>query len=304
MKNHPIYVEIPIHTNIETLWEASQDPVLHAQWDLRFSSITYVPKKESEPQLFSYKTKMGFTAVEGWGKSVGSFHAEDGSRTSSLHFGTDQSLSPIREGKGYWKYQPKHDDTITFLTQYDYTPGFGRIGDFVDHLIFRPLMGWGTALSFDVLKKWLEQGETPASQYVRFFSHWILTFFFFFIWIYHGLIPKLIYRHPGEMEMVQASLPLSNTQSLWAVLIIGMGEVIFGWIWLFYRKKRHLFFLQMILLPLLTLSAVLADPRSLVDPFNPFTFNLALFVLSMMGYFISAAELPTAANCKRKKEGA
>ncbi|MDQ0298345.1 hypothetical protein J2S78_000753 [Salibacterium salarium] len=301
MKNNPIYVEIPIHTNMDALWEASQNPDLHTQWDLRFSSITYLPKNESEPQLFSYKTRIGFgIEVEGWGKSVGSFHGEDGSRTSSLHFGTDQTISPIREGRGYWKYQPKHDDTITFLTQYDYTPRFGQIGNWVDHFIFRPLMGWGTALSFDVLKKWLEKGETPVSQYVRFFSHWILTFFFFFIWMYHGLIPKLIYRHPDEIGMVQASIPLSNTAALWVVLIIGIGEALFGLMWLCYRKKRHLFFLQMILLPLLTLSAVLADPRYLVDPFNPLTFNLALFVLSIIGYFISTG-LPTATNCKRKK---
>ncbi|MGY4690798.1 DoxX-like family protein [Salibacterium sp. K-3] len=301
MKNTPIYVEIPIHTNMDALWEASQNPALHTQWDLRFSSITYLPKKESEPQLFSYRTGIGFAAVEGWGKSVGRFDGEDGSRTSSLHFGTDQTLSPIREGKGYWKYHPEHDDTITFLTQYDYTPGFGRIGDWLDRLMFRPLMGRGTALSFDVLKKWLEKGETPGSQYVRFFSHWILTFFFFFLWMYHGLLPKLLYRHPDEIAMVQASLPLSNTQALWVVLIMGMGEVVFGLIWLFYRKKRQLFLLQLILLPFLTVSAALADPRSLVDPFNPFTFNLALFVLSVIGYVISTTELPTAANCKRKK---
>ena len=81
---------------------------MHEQWDLRFSSITYLPKEEGEPQSFTYSRTVGpFINVEGWGKSVGTFHKEDGSRTSSLHFGTDQWISPIREGRGYWKYEPQ-----------------------------------------------------------------------------------------------------------------------------------------------------------------------------------------------------
>ena len=190
MKSKPIYVEIPINADIEKLWEASQKPNMHEQWDLRFSSITYLPKQVNEPQEFTYQTKVGFgLKVEGWGKSVGTFHAEDGSRTSSLHFGTDQAISIIREGRGYWKYKPK-EEGVTFLTQYDYEVNFGRAGKVFDRMIFRPLIGWATALSFDVLKRWLEKGESPRSQYIRFFSSWMITFLFFFIWTYHGLMPK------------------------------------------------------------------------------------------------------------------
>lgn len=142
MKKKPIYVEIPIDTEMEKLWKASQIPNLHQQWDLRFSSITYLPKEDNEPQKFTYKTKVCFgVQIEGWGKSVGSFHAEDGSRTSSLHFGTDQAISIIREGRGYWKYIPNQDDSsLRFLTEYNYEPSFGRIGKLVDQLVFRPLM--------------------------------------------------------------------------------------------------------------------------------------------------------------------
>ena len=108
MKSKPIYVEIPIQAEIEKVWEASQKPNMHEQWDLRFSSITYLPKEEGKPQEFVYSRTVGpFINVEGWGKSVGTFHKENGTRSSSLQFGTEQWISPIREGRGFWKYEPR-----------------------------------------------------------------------------------------------------------------------------------------------------------------------------------------------------
>lgn len=79
MKTKPIYVEIPIQVPIQRVWDASQEPDLHAQWDLRFSSISYLPKNEEEPQFFTYTRKAGpFLTVEGWGKSSGSQQLKNG----------------------------------------------------------------------------------------------------------------------------------------------------------------------------------------------------------------------------------
>jgi len=300
MKNKPIYVEIELHTDMDQLWDATQTPNLHEQWDLRFSSITYLPRQENQPQHFSYKTKLGFGLhIEGWGATVGTYARKDGTRTSSLHFGTNDTISIIKEGKGYWQYKPDIN-SITFLTQYDYDINFGRIGQVVDRLVFRPLIGWATALSFDVLKRWLEKGETPSSQYIRFFSSWMITLLFFFIWIYHGLVPKLVNMHPDEISMVKHLLPMSASEAYWMVTIIGIAEMIFGVIWLLYKNKRRLFVLQIILFPLLTLSAVLAEPSLLIHPFNPLTFNISLLVLSIVGFLMSK-DVPTATSCKRKR---
>lgn len=300
MKKKPVYVEIDISTSMDQLWKATQTPHLHEQWDLRFSSITYLPKKENEPQHFSYKRSLGFgQTIEGWGITSGSHEGKDGMRSSSLHFGTDAALSPIKEGKGYWKYIPREND-ITFLTQYDYTVPFGKFGQMVDQLLFRPLIGWGTALSFDVLKRWLEKGETPISQYARFSVSWCITFLFSFIWLYHGLIPKLIFMHPDEISMVNNLVPLSHENAYRIVTITGILEVIFGLGWPFYKKKRNLFGLQIIVFPLLTITAVIADPSSLVHPFNPLTFNISLLILSLVGFFMSK-DVPSATICKRKR---
>lgn len=299
MKSKPIYVEIPIHVPIQQVWDASQDPELHAQWDLRFSSISYLPKEEEEPQLFTYTRNVGpFLTVKGWGKSSGSVQLADGSRSSSLHFGTDQKISPIREGRGYWKYEPVEKGTI-FLTQYDYTSNFGKAGQFID-IFFRPLIGYATALSFDVLKRWLEKGEAPVSQYLRYFYMQLLTMFFSIIWIYQGLVPKLIAMHPQEKSMVASGLSITDEQAVMAVFAFGVAEIIFGVIWFCYRRKRQLLLVQIVIFPLLTIAALITSPETAIHPFNPVTFNLSLIVLTTIGLQISR-DLPTAASCKRKK---
>ncbi|MDV6379266.1 DoxX-like family protein [Sporosarcina sp. GW1-11] len=298
MKSKPIYVEIPIHVPLQRVWDASQQPDLHAQWDLRFSSIRYLPKEEDEPQRFTYTRNVGPFTVEGWGESSGSAILADGSRSSSLHFGTDQKISPIREGRGYWKYEPMEDGT-KFLTQYDYQTNVGKVGQLMDS-VFRPLMGYATALSFDVLKRWLEKGEAPISQYRRFFTMHLLTLFFAFLWIYQGLVPKLLAMHPQEIAMVASGLSLSDAAATNVVFAIGVAEVLFGVVWLLYRKKRHLFILQMIAFPLLTIAAFVAAPETAIHPFNPITCNVSLLVLTGIGLLVSH-DLPTAASCKRKR---
>lgn len=300
MKQKPIYVEIPIEADIEQVWNASQNPELHEQWDLRFSSITYLPKEDGQPQQFTYSRTVGpLLKVEGWGKSIGTHHKDDGTRSSSLHFGTDQWFSPIREGRGYWKYEPQKN-SVTFLTQYDYDVNFGLTGKMIDRFAFRPLIGWGTALSFDVLKRWLEKDEAPRSQYLRFFSTYLMTFLFTFIWLYQGLIPKIIGMHPEERAMVGSTFSFSESQLTIAILIIGTLEVLFGLLWLCYPRKKQLFALQLILFPLLTIAAVIAVPSTAVHPFNPVTFNLALIALSTIGLFVSK-DVPTAQSCKRER---
>jgi hypothetical protein len=302
MKNKPIYVEIPIQASIDEVWRMTQNPEIHEQWDLRFSSITYLPKKsEDAPQSFLYETKLGCgVKVAGWGKSIGTHNKKDGSKTSSLQFGTDQKISLISEGKGFWQYIPR-DNGITFLTLYDYNVRFGLFGRFLD-LFFRPLMGWATALSFDVLKRWIEKGESPRTQYVRVLSSTIITMLFFFIWLYQGLVPKIIAKHPEEVVMLSSLTSLKGTAAVKGVGIIGVLEVLFALIWLLYRKKRHLLALQMIVFPVLSISALIATPSISSHPFNPVTFNASLWVLSIIG-FLLATDLPTATNCKRTRKG-
>lgn len=72
----------------------------------------------------------------------------------------------LAEGSGYWRYVPGPIG-IRFLTGYDYRPRWGRCGAVADRLVFRPLMGWATAWSFDRLRLWCERGTHPRAALAR-----------------------------------------------------------------------------------------------------------------------------------------
>lgn len=84
------------------------------------------------------------------------------------------------------------------------------------------------------------------------------------------------------------------------IVWIGVAEILLGLCWLYPRGKRQLFGLQIIFFPVLTLAAIVADPTSIIAPFNPVTFNLSLWILSIIGFVLSK-NLPSAKNCKRKR---
>lgn len=293
-------METEIDSSIEEVWHYTQQPQLHEQWDLRFTSITYNEKEhEDAPQTFTYTTNVmpGIT-VAGWGESKGTHEKASGVKTSSLHFGTSQLISPIKEGRGYWQYIP-NGDHLTFLTQYDYDVRFGKLGQLLD-LLFRPVIGWATALSFDVLSRWIQSGEKPATQYRRFFSYYLLCFLFSFIWIYQGLVPKVMMNHPLEIEMLMKLSPLSSGQASTAIVWVGNVEIIVGFLFLIPRIQQLLLKLQIGLFPLLTISAIIASPAAATAPFNVVTLNIVLWISSIIALLLTK-ELPTARFCNRKR---
>lgn len=159
-----IYVETRIRGSLDELWERTQQPHVHQRWDLRFSTIDYLPKPDSaHPQQFRYATRIGFGMnICGTGETVGQRDLSDGRRTSALRFQSDDPKSLIATGSGYWQYLPESDG-VRFLTWYDYQTRFGLPGRLFDRLVFRPVMGWATAWSFDRLRLWIERGIEPEA---------------------------------------------------------------------------------------------------------------------------------------------
>lgn len=155
MRSRGIYVETAIRADLHAVWNATQDPIQHARWDLRFSEISPSGTSESGASTFTYERRVPFHTVRGTGVSLGEKDGLDGARTSALRFQTEDRLSPIAAGRGYWRYASDGKITV-FITGYDYTPGWGVLDVFV-----RPLLGWATAWSFDRLRIWLEAGVPP-----------------------------------------------------------------------------------------------------------------------------------------------
>lgn len=155
-----LYVETRVRTDRALLWERTQDPRQHQRWDLRFTRIEHLPPESGRPQRFTYAIRLPWREVAGVGESLGERSRPDGQSTSALRFASDDPLSPIRSGRGWWRYVPD-GDRIRFLTGYDYDVRWGIAGPVVDRLILRPWMGWATAWSFDRLRIWCEDGVAP-----------------------------------------------------------------------------------------------------------------------------------------------
>jgi hypothetical protein len=283
---------------MDELWRLTQTPEAHRRWDLRFTDIRYLPRPdESQPQRFVYETRIGFgMAVRGEGESVGS-REKDGARTSALKFSSADPKSLIESGAGYWKYVPT-DDGIRFLTRYDYQTRFGAVGRAFDATVFRPLMGWATAWSFDRLRLWLEDGVDPGMAASLSLIHAAARWALGFVWIYQGVFPKLIFQDTGELDILKASGLVAGLEHK-VLTAVGVAEVLFGVLFLVLWRARSMFAVNAVVLVFLVLGAAFSQPRLLVAPFNPLTLNLSMVALGVAGY-LASSRLPTSLRCLRR----
>jgi hypothetical protein len=294
-----IYVEILVRAPMDALWAHTQTPALHEKWDVRFSRIDYLPKAhETEPQRFRYATRIGFGfEVSGEGETVGQRDSTDGSRSSALRFSSAQPLSIIREGSGYWKYMPTTEG-IRFLTWYDYRTRFGPVGTLFDRLIFRPLIGWATAWSFDRLRLWLEQRVDPEQAMRQTLIHFIARVAAAVVFAYQGLVPKLLTRNLDEVAMLR-DVGLSTGVTDIAVIALGIFELAFAAVLLvaWHRRWPSL----MCLASMLVATAVvgLNSPQYLAAAFNPVSLNLAVACLAGIDLLV-LGNIPSAARCRRR----
>ena len=290
-----IYVERLIRGDMERVWEQTQRPELHEPWDLRFTKIEYLPRgSPTEPQRFKYTTRIGFGLhIAGQGESTGNREASTGLRTSALKFWSDDQKSLIEAGSGYWKYIPTQNG-VRFLTWYDYRPRFGAVGRLVDKVLFRPLLGWATAWSFDRLGLQIEKGLDPRiamqSSVIHAFSRLSIAF----IWLWQGLVPKLVFNDADERAMMAAS-----HLSTGLVPVVGLVEIAIAVCAITSWRRRSFFLFNIAAMVAALVDVAITRPSYLVGAFNPAALNLAIIALSVIGY-IAGVQLPSASHCLRR----
>jgi len=287
-------VEIFLRAPLDEVWRLTQQPAVHQRWDLRFSEIQYLPRPdESEPQRFLYATRIGFgLAIRGTGESVGERLLPSGEATSSLSFGSEDWKSLISTGSGYWRYVPL-DGGVRFFTWYDYATRFGVVGRVLDRCASRPLMGWATAWSFDRLRLWLEQGQTPEASLAWTWVYALARCAVTFVWIWHGSVPKLIARDAAERLM----LAQAGVSSGW-LASIGVEELVFGAVVLLLWRRRWPLVVTVIAMLLALVSVAWNSPQFVTAAFNPVTLNVSMIVLSALAW-IAMPHVPTAKRCLR-----
>jgi hypothetical protein len=274
----PVFVETILHVSLDEVWRATQEPQLHQGWDLRFSEIEYLPKDSADaPQRFRYRTRIGFGLdMAGEGESVAERSAADGSRTSVLRFWSDDSKSLIRDGSGFWKYEPV-EGGVRFLTVYDYRTRFGLAGRILDRCAFRPLMAWATAWSFDRLRIWLEEGVPPVTSRRVAVAHAIARAALAFTWLYQGLVPKLLDRDSGELALAVATI--GARLALPSVIAAGVFEITIGIALLLFTRSRALVIASMLLVSMLTIAGIVATPAIATAAFNAVSLTIAMLAL-------------------------
>jgi hypothetical protein len=294
----PIYVETRIHAPLEAVWDATQVPDRHVRWDLRFTGIRYLPRADpAAPQAFEYSTRLGFgLRIVGTGETVGS-HEGPSTRVSALKFGSEDRKSLIREGAGYWKYVDEPAG-VRFLTQYDYGTRFGGLGRVLDRLAFRPLLGWATAWSFDRLRLWLERGVDPTLSLVRAGSSAVVRTALALAWLWHGLVPKLLFPAADERAMLAGSGLFPGHEDA-VMRVIGVGEVAFGLAFLLLPRVRALHLVNVLGLLALAVGALVGAPEVYLAAFGPASLTFAMIGLSCVGLLVER-DLPSARRCLRR----
>jgi hypothetical protein len=88
-----------------------------------------------------------------------------------------------------------------------------------------------------------------------------------FVWIYQGLVSKVLTAHPDEIRMLSSLISIPVDSKL-AIRFVGLMEILFGFVWLVPFQKRKLFLVHAFIIFSLTISAWIANPQSFVHPFS------------------------------------
>ena len=161
-----------------------------------------------------------------------------------------------------------------------------------------PLMGWATAWSFDRMRLWAEKGQTPEASLSLWLVHATARLSIAAIWIWHGLVPKLIFRNTDEQAMLaQAGVSLRSLP--WILSGMGGIEILIGLFVLGAWRWKPVFAANIALMVAALVGVATNSPQYLQAAFNPVTLNLAVIALSIVGW-VAASSAPSSRKCLRE----
>jgi hypothetical protein len=105
-----------------------------------------------------------------------------------------------------------------------------------------------------------------------------------FIWIYQGVVPKLLGPHEDELAM-DLALGFTPEAARIVAYLAGAGEVAMGIIVWWVRRPWPLWLTLAAMIGLLGYAA-LATPQFLLGAFNPVTINAAMAALALVSLLL------------------
>jgi uncharacterized membrane protein YphA (DoxX/SURF4 family) len=103
-----------------------------------------------------------------------------------------------------------------------------------------------------------------------------------FVWLYHGLVPKLLFMHPDELlPLLNAGMP--EDRAVLFIKLAGWAEVALGLGLVVLRRARWPYYLTAGLMIVATFTVLLYAPILFHAAFNPTSLNLLVFLLAVIG---------------------
>lgn len=102
------------------------------------------------------------------------------------------------------------------------------------------------------------------------------------IWIYHGLVPKILFRHVSELELV-AMGPIFVDAEL-TIVIAGVVEVSIGLLVLIFWKQVWPIVISLAGFSVLLLGAIALSPELAIQAFNPVTLTVSAIMFCLIQF--------------------
>ncbi|WP_299591193.1 DoxX-like family protein [uncultured Microbulbifer sp.] len=115
-----------------------------------------------------------------------------------------------------------------------------------------------------------------------------------FVWLYHGVVPKLLGPHRDELAMNMA-LGLTVKDAELLARFGGVSEVLLSVAVILFWKQRWPLVLTAAAMVALLMYALVAVPELAMGAFNPVTTNLCVLVLSLVA--LNQLEKSSCASC-------
>ena len=113
------------------------------------------------------------------------------------------------------------------------------------------------------------------------------------IWLYQGLVPKLLGPHPDEVAMSNA-LGIPPHLQASASYAAGAGEVLLGLCVLLLHRRAWPQVISAVATAVLLVFVAIYTPRYLIGAFNPVVMNVASIALSIVALLALRAEATSA----------
>jgi hypothetical protein len=109
-----------------------------------------------------------------------------------------------------------------------------------------------------------------------------------FIWLWHGIVPKLIFQSESELELMRWS-DFAAEHAVLITNLAGVAEIIFAAIMFICWRHKWPMFISIAMMVGMLVGTMMIKPTLATQAFNPVSLNIAVIGLSLINLFSKPA---------------